>query len=179
MKTPIDLGARITGLFVGLAALLVVSGRGEDAPPDKRPSAKSLAVQIDQLCAEWHQPASPGLSLAVARDGAVLYEHTVGNANLELSVPLTAESVFQVASVSKQFTAMSILLLEQRGQLSLDDPVQKYLPEFTKHSRPPRKTVAHGTTFSCDGSLPNVVSISRRARIFNTVTAGTFCSRRS
>ncbi len=111
-------------------------GRAADASPGKRSSAESLAAQIDLLCAEWHKPDSPGLTVAVARDAAVIYEHAVGGANLELSAPITAESVFQVASVSKQFTAMSILLLEQRGQLSIDDPMQKYLPEFPDYGAP-------------------------------------------
>ena len=59
-----------------------------------------------------------------------MYERGYGMANLELGVPITPESVFHVASISKQFTAMSILLLAQRGQLSLDDEVPKYIPEW-------------------------------------------------
>ena len=51
-------------------------------------------------------------------------------ASLELEVPITSATVFPVASISKQFTAMSILILAQRGHLSLDDEVRKYIPEL-------------------------------------------------
>lgn len=118
------------------AAGLARIGRAEDAPRAKAPSSSSVAEQIDRLCAEWDKPDSPGLSIAVARGSTILYEHVVGSGNLELGVPISAESVFQVASVSKQFTAMSILLLEQRGRLSIEDSVQKYLPEFPDYGAP-------------------------------------------
>ncbi len=62
-------------------------------------------------------------------------------ANLELGVPITPASVFRVCSISKQFTAMSILLLAQRGQLSLDDEVRKYIPEWADQGR--RLTIRH------------------------------------
>src|SRR5260221_883455 len=80
-------------------------GRAEDASQTKVPSSKSVAEQIDQLCAEWDKPDSPGLSIAVARDATGIYARTVGSANLDLSTRITTEAVFQVASVSQQFTA--------------------------------------------------------------------------
>ena len=64
------------------------------------------------------------------RNGRVEYERAYGMANLELNVPLTPASSMDAASISKQFTAMSIMLLAERGRLSLDDDVRKYLPEM-------------------------------------------------
>lgn len=122
---------------VGAVGALPI-GRAADTPSAKSLPAPSLAAQIDQLCAEWRHGDSPGLSLVVARGDSVIHAYTAGSANLELGVPITAESVFQVASVSKQFTALSILLLEQRGQLSIEDPVRKYLPEFPEYGAPLR-----------------------------------------
>ena len=59
-----------------------------------------------------------------------VYEHGYGMANLELSVPITPATVFHIASISKLFTAMSIMLAAEHGQLSLDDEVQKFVPEW-------------------------------------------------
>lgn len=118
------------------AAGLARIGLAEDATRAKVPSTRPVAEQIDQLCAEWDKPDSPGLSIAVARGSTTLHERVVGSGNLELGVPISAASVFQVASVSKQFTAMSILLLEQQGRLSIEDSVQKYLPEFPDYGAP-------------------------------------------
>ena len=65
----------------------------------------------------------------VAKDGAVLFERSYGWANLEWKVPHTPDSKFRIGSVTKQFTAAAILLLEERGQLKLDDPVAKFIPD--------------------------------------------------
>jgi CubicO group peptidase (beta-lactamase class C family) len=71
--------------------------------------------------------------VAVSRNGTVLYEHGYGMANVELGVPITTETILGAASISKQFTAMSILLLAQRGRLSIDDEVSRYVPEWMNH----------------------------------------------
>jgi CubicO group peptidase (beta-lactamase class C family) len=68
-------------------------------------------------------------SVLVAKDGAIVFEHSYGWANLEWKVPNTASTKFRLGSVTKQFTAAAILLLEERGKLKLDDPVAKFIPE--------------------------------------------------
>lgn len=98
--------------------------------------AESAATRVDKVFAEWERPDSPGCSVAVGRNGAEVYQHGYGMANLELGVPITPASVFPLASISKQFTAMSILLLAQRGQLSLDDEARKYVPELPDYGTP-------------------------------------------
>ena len=74
-------------------------------------------------------PDSTGCAVAVMRDGRLLYTRGYGTANLEHRVPVTAETVFHVGSISKQFTAMAVLMLADEGRLSLDDDVRKYVPE--------------------------------------------------
>lgn len=104
-------------------------------------SAESATVKVDKLFARWDKPDSPGCSLGVSRNGVPIYEHGYGMANLELAVPITSASVFHVASVSKQFTAMSILLLAQRRQVSLDDDVGRYVPGWVDKGS--RVTIRH------------------------------------
>lgn len=83
--------------------------------------------QIDQIFSTWNKADSPGCALGVYLGGRVAYKRGYGMANLNDDVPITPSTVFHVASMSKQFTAASILLLEQQGKLSLDDEVHKYI----------------------------------------------------
>jgi len=85
--------------------------------------------QVDQLFAPWDSPEIPGAAVAVVKEGKIIFKKGYGSANLEYSIPITPSSVFHIASVSKQFTAFSILLLASEGKLSLDDDVRKFIPE--------------------------------------------------
>ncbi len=92
--------------------------------------ADGLTDQVDRIFVDWNTTSSPGCALAVVKDGRIVYEHGYGMANLELGVAISPQSVFDIGSVSKEITAMAILLLEQDGKLKLDDDVRKYLPEM-------------------------------------------------
>lgn len=72
----------------------------------------------------------PGAAFMVVRKGEVIYQKAFGKANIELGVNLTTESVFQLGSMTKQFTAVAILLLEQQGKLKVTDPISKYIPDY-------------------------------------------------
>lgn len=85
--------------------------------------------KIDAVFAKFDSTTSPGCSAAAAKDGKLVYSRGYGMANLDHGVPNSPQTPFHVASVSKQFTAASIILLAQDGKLSLDDDVRKYLPE--------------------------------------------------
>src|SRR5689334_2740400 len=67
-------------------------------------------------------------SVLVAKEGAVLFEQSVGWANVEWKIPNTATTKFRIGSVTKQFTAAAILLLAEQGKLQLDDPLSKFAP---------------------------------------------------
>ena len=86
--------------------------------------------KVNQLFATFDKPGSPGCSAGVIRDGNFIYKKAFGYASLEFGLPLNPASVFYVGSVSKQFTAASIVLAAEQGYLSLDDDVRKYLPEL-------------------------------------------------
>ena len=90
----------------------------------------ALTAQVDSLFVEWDKPDTPGCVCAVMQDGKIVYARGYGMANLEHDTALSPESVFYIASTSKQFTAACIALLSQRGVLSLDDDIRKYVPEI-------------------------------------------------
>ena len=87
--------------------------------------SRAETAKIDQIFADYAKPGSPGCALGVYRNGAVAYAQGYGMASVELGVPITAQTVFDIGSTSKQFTATSIVLLAQQGKLSLDDDIRK------------------------------------------------------
>ena len=89
----------------------------------------SVEAEVDQLFAEWNRSDSPGAALAVIRGGEIVYKHGYGSANLEYDIPITTRTIFDIASVSKQFAAFAITTLSHNGKLSLDDDIRVYLPD--------------------------------------------------
>lgn len=117
-------------LVLHLAAMgvttLTLSIAGAEPPTDAQ-----LAEQVDAAAAKvLRQPQAAGLSIAVARSGKVVLAKGYGMADVEWSVPVTAETVFRIGSVTKQFTAAAIMRLVEAGKVSLDATVQTYLPDF-------------------------------------------------
>jgi CubicO group peptidase (beta-lactamase class C family) len=94
-------------------------------------------------------------SVLVARHGEVLFEKSYGSANLEWQVPHTASSKFQLGSITKQFTAAAILLLEERGALALDDRVASYVPDAPRAWR--GITISHLLTHT--SGIPDLLSL--------------------
>jgi len=93
--------------------------------------AQKLNNQIDSLIlGAMPDQQGPGAAFMVAQKGKVIYQKAFGKANLELGVNLSPESVFQLGSMTKQFTAVAILLLEQQGKLKVSDPIAKYIPDY-------------------------------------------------
>lgn len=110
--------------FAGLVVALVASaGRAQTLTPER-------AKQVDQVFAKWDRADSPGCALGVYRGGQIIYKRGYGMEDLNEDVHITPGTVFHVASMSKQFTAASIVLLAQQGKLSLDDDLRKYIPEL-------------------------------------------------
>ncbi len=97
------------------------------------PVSDTTSRIADRVFDAYHGTDSPGCALGVSRNGRVVYERGYGMANLETGTPITPASIFHVASVSKQFTAMSIMLLAKDGKLSIDDDIRKYLPEIPNY----------------------------------------------
>jgi len=94
------------------------------------PVAQSKEGKVDQLFAAWDNIDGPGASVAVMQNGEVIFSNGYGAANLEYGIANSAQTVFHIASISKQFTAFAIVLLAEQRKLSLDEDIRKYLPEM-------------------------------------------------
>ncbi|MBN1453253.1 MAG: beta-lactamase family protein [Anaerolineales bacterium] len=90
----------------------------------------SIIERVDAIFSEWDKPTSPGCALAIIQDGAIIYKHGYGMADLERGVHITSESLFDIGSTGKQFTATIIAILANQGYLSLGDSIRKYLPSM-------------------------------------------------
>ena len=98
-------------------------------------AAAPQPTAIDAVFSAWTGNDRPGCALAVTQRGAVVYAHGYGMANLEAGLANAPDVVFDIGSVSKQFTAMAVLLLVEDGRLALGDDIRKYLPEIPDYGR--------------------------------------------
>jgi CubicO group peptidase (beta-lactamase class C family) len=122
-------------LFFGLLALPGATPAGGQQLDAATRSA------IDSIFAAHDGTAGPGCAVGVVRGGDLVYSRGYGMGNLDHGIPLTPRSVFYLASVSKQFAAAAVVLAEHQGFLSLDDPIQRHIPEFPDYGAP--LTVRH------------------------------------
>ena len=90
----------------------------------------NIERRIDGLFAEWDAVLTPGCALGVFLGGEIVYSRGYGMSNLEHDIPIASNSIFHVASISKQFAAHCIVLLAKEGRLSLEDDIREYLPEL-------------------------------------------------
>ena len=106
------------------------------AAAQNTPVPATTIERVNKLFAEWDTWNSPGASLAVFKEGEIIYKRGFGSAQLEYNVPITPATIFHVASVSKQFTAFAVALLASQGKLSWDDAVRKHIPEVPDFGKP-------------------------------------------
>jgi len=92
--------------------------------------ANELSTQVDSIFEKFNAPNVPGCAVGVIHDGQYVVAKGYGSANLEHGIPIDADSVFRIGSVSKQFTALAIAILANRGDLDLDADVHTYLPDL-------------------------------------------------
>src|SRR6188768_4110770 len=109
-------------LFLSLAA----STQAATPPSD-------LATYADQVLSAAYPADQPGAAALVVQNGKVVLRKGYGLANLDLGVPVSPDMVFELGSITKQFTAASILLLQERGQLRVEDDITKYLTDYPTH----------------------------------------------
>ena len=126
---------RLCGVWIQIVVATAVGAGCSERPPAPDTTTAGNA-EVDALFAQWDVPGSPGCGLAIAQGGELVYSRGYGYANLDYGIPITPDSVFDVASVTKQFSAASIVMLAQEGRLSLDDNVRQWLPELPEFDQP-------------------------------------------
>jgi CubicO group peptidase (beta-lactamase class C family) len=103
--------------------------------------SQSLESKIDSLLESTFTPEGPGAVFMVAKAGKPIYKKAFGQANLELNIPMNTDNVFEIGSMTKQFTAVSILMLMEQEKLQLDDEITKFIPDYPTQGK--RITVHH------------------------------------
>lgn len=96
--------------------------------------AQDRVNRIDSLLQAYHLQGKFDGNVLVAEKGKVIYSKSFGLANESTKVPLNRHSIFNLGSVTKQFTAMAIMVLKEKGKLNLDDEINKYIPELSMYS---------------------------------------------
>jgi len=121
---------RYSGFGFAAASMVAIVAM---AAPATAADTKAVAAAIDRAAADAVKTGeSPGLQVAVFKDGAPVLVKGYGSANLELNVPVTNDKIFRIGSVTKQFTAVALLKLQEEGKLSLDDKLSRYFPDFPR-----------------------------------------------
>jgi len=132
------------------------------------PLAQTVATKpdVDAVFARYSK-TTPGCAVGVATDGTPVLARGYGMADLEHDVPITADTIFEAGSVSKQFTAAAILLLVRDGKLSLDDPVRTYIPELPDYGKPLliRHMLNHTSGLRDWGSVASISGWPRTTRV--------------
>ena len=118
--------------YAPLALLLAPLGQVQAQPP----LSDSLRSRVDAVFARWDHTNTPGCALGIAQNGRSVYERGYGMSDLQHGLAVVPQSIFHVASISKQFAAFSVALLAQDGKLSLDDDVRKYVKEIPDYGMP-------------------------------------------
>lgn len=136
MRRPLN--RALAPLFTSILCIALI-GCGGGLDPEQTGAGPS--AQIDALFESVVAENSPGAAVMVIRDGEILHAQGYGLANIEEGTPITPQSAFRLASVSKQFTAMAIMILAERGQLDYDDKLVEYLPELDRFG--PEITLRH------------------------------------
>jgi len=131
--------------LVLLCAALAWACAGAEPDPD---------AAVRRLLSD-HRSDAPGAAVIVIRNGVVVERAAWGMADLEHGVPIATDTAFRLASVSKQFTAMAIMMLAEEGRLSIDDPVTRFLPELSRFGD--ALTIRHLLTHT--GGLPDYYDV--------------------
>ena len=129
--------------------------------PDKAKVVAGAERAFEKYTKAYAGPA-PGCAAAVSLNGETVFEKAFGLSELEHNVPNTAQTIFESGSVAKQFTAASLVLLQQDGKLSLEDPVRKYIPELPDY----------GSTFTIRHLLNHTAGLRDWGTVMSLTGAG-------
>lgn len=130
--------ATVVVLFIFISTVSSQSPKPLSENLSKGDSAEAsvLTAKVDKLFEKWNKKDAPGCAAGISQNGKIVYSQGYGMASFADGTPITPATRFNVGSVSKQFTAMSIALLAKDKKLSLNDDIRKYLPEMPKYAAP-------------------------------------------
>lgn len=150
---------KLKGILIALLAALHASATAQT--PDQ-------SAQIDALFSSIRKDG-PGCVIGITQDGKTVIQKAYGLAVLEHDIPNTTETLFEIGSVSKQFTAAAVLLLERDGKLKLSDDIRKYLPEMPDYGTPitVEMLLNHQSGLRDWGSVANASGKARGQRNFS------------
>src|SRR5437868_912947 len=92
-----------------------------------------MIAAIDTLVEARIASQEPGVAVAVLHNGTNIHCKGYGLANMELNCPITPDTVFRMSSITKPFTAIAILMLQEQGKLNITDPITTYFPDYPSH----------------------------------------------
>lgn len=131
-------------------------------------TAQSLEKQIDALFQKEYKVGEPGAVVLIAKNGKAIYRKAFGMANLELSIPMKPENVLELGSITKQFTAVSILMLMEQGKLSLEDPLSTFIPDYPNGEKiTVHHLLNHTSGIKSMTDMPNFLSLARKDMTLN------------
>ena len=123
-----------SALSLVLAVILGLASVASSVPA-RSAGDDALTKQIDAVMSDVYKPGEPGAVIIVRKDAKTIFRKGYGLADLELGVPVEPDMVFRLGSITKQFTAVSILMLAEQGKLGLQDEITKYLPDYPTQGR--------------------------------------------
>ena len=121
-------------MFFAGAGVLWSGNNAENAQQD-------WAKSIDAYLTNAYPADAPGIAVLAMKGDTVIFRNAYGSANLELNVPMRPEMVFRIGSLTKQFTAVAIMMLVEEKKISLDDEITRFLPDYPTNGH--RITVTH------------------------------------
>jgi len=147
-----------------LCLILFISVPSLTAAQSALASDENLVKSIDETLTQTYKPNEPGASVIVVKDGKLVFRKGYGMANLELGVPVEPDMVFRLGSVTKQFTAVAILMLAEQGKLSLDDDITKFLPDYPAKTQriTVERLLTHTSGIKSYTSLPEWLAMWRK-----------------
>jgi CubicO group peptidase (beta-lactamase class C family) len=151
-------------LLSGVALIVLMGLSSSGLAESTQTSDRDLATAINEALEKTFKRDDPGAAVIVVKDGKTIFRKGYGLANLELGVPVEPDMVFRLGSITKQFTAVAILMLADQGKLSLDDDLTKFLPDYpTKGQRITiEQLLTHTSGIKNYTSLPEWLAVWRK-----------------
>lgn len=127
-------------------------------------NSQSLEQKVDAYLKSSYPSDGPGVSFLIAKDGKPIYQKAFGMANMELKIPMNKNNVFEIGSITKQFTAVAILMLEEQGKLKVEDEITKYIPDYPTNGKiiTLHQLLNHTSGIKSYTSMMNFLSITRK-----------------